>query len=330
MTIYDIARKAGISIATVSRVLNKPDLVSKATREKVYSIMREADFIPRAEARDRARKHVGRIGVIAPNLTYPSFTHRLRGISGELKGDSWELVLLNLDEDEAIRAYLQSPDLKHRIDGFIFLSLKLNQQTLKIVKEIDIPAVFVEFGEENFSSVCTDNLKGGEMAAKFLLDRNFQSLGIITEKEDDDHVHPNQLRVTGFKNYFHQHQKGLKDIAITYGENSLEKTIEIAEKFLRQEHPEAVFATTDLLAVALRKAAVKLGLSIPGDLSLIGFDGTNTSEYVGLTTVDQYLEESGRLSAQLLMRRIKEPHSPIQNIYLPLKIIERETTKPLT
>lgn len=323
-TIYDVASKAGISIATVSRVINRPEKVSPKTREKVYRVMEELGFTPKAEARERARKEVGRIGVITPFFTYPSFVHRLRGISEALRGSAFELIIINLETQEDIENYLRSPGLSHRIDGLIVLSSKLEASTLEIINNQNIKTVFVEFGEDHFSGVCIDNYKGGEMAARFLTGQGYRTFGILTENELGINVHPNMMRLSGFQKYLGENP--VPDNRIAFGGNSLEEATSAAEKLLGFTELDAVFATTDFLAIALMKAARKKGIAIPEDLGLIGFDGTNTSDYVDLTTVDQALEESGKLAVELLMKRIKSPESPIQTIFLPLTIIERETT----
>lgn len=325
-TIYDVASKAGTSIATVSRVINRPDKVSASTREKIFQAMEDLGFTPKAEARERARREVGRIGVLTPYFTYPSFVHRLRGISEALRGSAYELVIINLDKKEDIENYLRSPGLSHRIDGLIILSSRFDKSTLKIIEEQSIHTVFVEFGEDSFSSVCIDNYKGGEMAARFLIDRGYKSFGILTENELGIKVHPNMMRLTGFQKYMEKNYYIIPEERVVYGGNKMPEAIAGAERLLSIPFIEAIFATTDFLAVAVMKAAKKKGIAIPEDLGLIGFDGTNTSDYMDLTTVDQALEESGRLSVELLMKRIRNPESPVQTIYLPLKIIERDTT----
>lgn len=325
-TIYDVAEKAEISITTVSRVINYPDKVSSATKEKVLKVMEDLGFTPKAEARERARKHIGKIGVITPYFTYPSFVHRLWGISEALKGTAFELVIINLDEKSAIEDYIRSPGLKDRIDGFIILSQKLAESTLRIIDDLCLKVVFVEFGEDNYSSVCIDNYKGGEIVADFLLSRGYKSFGVLTEKENKIKVHPNMLRVSGFLSALKAQKITLPAHMIFNTGNNLDEAIETAEKMLKHNLPEAVFATTDLLAVAVLKAARKMSIHIPADMGLIGFDGTSTSDYLDLTTVDQALEESGKLAVELLIKRINDNTGPVQTIFLPLTIIQRETT----
>ncbi|MGL1893872.1 MAG: LacI family transcriptional regulator [Spirochaetaceae bacterium] len=327
-TIYDVANSAGISIATVSRVLNSPDVVSIKTKEKVYKAMESLGFTPKAEARDRAKRHIGRIGVISPHLTFPSFIHRLKGITTVIDGASFELSMITINDKNDIDQYLKSKELTHRLDGIIVLSMKLNRSTIELLKKLKIKTVFIEFGEEDFTSICVNNFKGGESVAEYLFKKNYTTFAVLTHFDVTQDEVPNKLRVDGFKSKLKELEIILDDNSIFYTTNDLNLAIEEATNILTQtKRPEVIFATTDLLAVAVIKSAKKLNINIPVDLGVIGFDGTTTSEYLDLTTVDQSLEDSGKMAAELLIKSLNEPEQPIQNIFLPLKIIERSTVR---
>ncbi|QEN03680.1 LacI family transcriptional regulator [Thiospirochaeta perfilievii] len=324
--IYDVAKRAGISIATVSRVINTPDKVSSKTKDRVLSAMRELEFTPKAEARERAKKSIGKIGVIASNLKCLSFVHRLNGISTALNGTPYEIVIVPTKKDEDLGYYLSTAELKNNLDGIIVLSQKLENKTLKILKEISAHVVFVEFGERDFSSISIDNNYGGSLVASYLLDRGYRSFSILTEEESNLKLHPNQMRVTGFINQLIKKGINIPNDMIKYSSVDFDESVKVARELLKDiVRPQAIFATTDLLAAATLKAARELEISVPNELAIIGFDGTDTSNYLNLTTVDQSLEQSGKLAVELLLKRIKNPKDPIQNIYLPLKIIERGT-----
>lgn len=327
-TIYDVAQKAGISIATVSRVINTPEKVSHKTKEKVFNVMKQLNFIPKADARARAKKDTGRIGVITLNMTYPSFSHRLRGISKTLEETPFELIIITVKNMEDINYYLRSTTLTDKLDGLIILSHKFSKHTLTLLEELNIKTVFIEFGEENFTSVVIDNYKGGQMVADFLISKGYNHFSILTEKENRKNVLPNQLRVSGFINRLKENSRSIKNDKIFYTNEELESGIKTAELILKSKNrPEVIFATTDLLAVCVIKVAKQLNISIPKELGVIGFDGTNISDYMDITTVDQSLEESGSLAAQLLIKSIKTDSSSINKVLLPLKIIERKTIK---
>lgn len=330
VNIYDVANKAGISIATVSRVLNNPEKVSTKTKDKVFSVMKELSFTPKAEARARAKKSAGRIGVITSDLTYPSFIHRLRGVSVALEGKPYELVIITMKDKKDIDYYLRSTNLTDKLDGVIILSQKLSESTTNLLDELDISVVFVEFGENNFSSIIVDNNYGGKLVADYLINKNYTTFSILTEEETDKKVRPNEMRVTGFIKQLAEKGTIIDSNMIYYGSEDINKSTQIAEKILTKEViPQVIFATTDLLAVAVIKAAKRLNISIPHQLGVMGFDGTNTSDYMDITTVDQSLEESGKLAVELLLKKIKKPNDSVHNILLPLKIIERNTIRQI-
>lgn len=326
-TIYDVARVAGISIATVSRVLNSPEKVRPATKDKVFNTMKMLNFTPKADARARAKKNIGRIGVITFNMN-SSFSHRLKGISSVLETAPFELIIITKNNIEDIDYYLRSINLTDKLDGLIIISHKLNDSTLKLLDELSIKAVFIEFGEDNFTSVTIDNTKGGKIIAEYLIDKSYNSFAVLTEKEDGKHVLPNQMRVSGFIERLNTDFPSINNKIIHYAEDNIENGIKKATKILNSSNPpEVIFATTDLLAVATLKAAKKLNISIPDELGIIGFDGTDIADYMDITTVDQSLQTSGKTAAELLLKTINEPNTSVKKIILPLKIIERDTIK---
>jgi len=165
-----------------------------------------------------------------------------------------------------------------------------------------------------------------ELVAEYLINKNYNTFALLTELEKNYKVHPNQIRVLGFINKLKEQGYEIDQKIIHYVQNDLEEAMESALNILKQKNrPQVIFATTDLLAVAVIKAARKLKISIPEKLGIIGFDGSNTSDFLDLTTVDQSLEESGKIAVELLMKRINNPEDPIQTIYLPLTIVERAT-----
>lgn len=327
-TIYDVADKAEISIATVSRVINNPEKVSSKTKDKVFEVMELLHFVPKADARARAKRNTGRIGIITFNLTYPSFAHRLRGISQALEGTPFEMVIITIKDKKDINYYLKSINLTDKLDGIIVLSHKLNPSSLILINDLQIKTIFIEFGEDNFSSVSINNTKGGTLVADYLLDKGYKSFSILTEYENEKYVLPNHMRVSGFITQLKNRNINVDPGIINYGSDNINESVLAAEKILsKKKRPEVIFATTDLLAVAVIKAAKKLKISIPDELGVIGFDGTNISDYLDITTVDQSLEESGIIAVELLIKAIKNPEYPVQTVILPLTIIERDTIK---
>src|SRR5512147_761393 len=167
-TIYDVAKHAGVSITTVSRMLNAPDKVNSKTRERVLAAIDKLSFVPKAEARARAMQHTGRIGVISPFFTAPSFIQRLRGIAETLSPENYELVIYTVDSNDHLQGYLSSLPLTGNLDGLIILSLPVDDSQVRRLVD-HLPAVLIEYPHPKLNCVEIDDVGGGSMAATYLL-----------------------------------------------------------------------------------------------------------------------------------------------------------------
>jgi DNA-binding LacI/PurR family transcriptional regulator len=170
ITVYDVAAKAEVSISTVSRVLNAPDKVNDATRVRVLAAIDSLGFVPKAEAAARARKGSGRIGVLAPFFTLPSFVERLRGVANAVADSVYELAIYSVDSSSHRDGYLASLPLTRRIDGLIVMALPFDESATRRLVANDLATVLIEFSQEPFSSIRIDDRAGGRLAAQFLLD----------------------------------------------------------------------------------------------------------------------------------------------------------------
>jgi DNA-binding LacI/PurR family transcriptional regulator len=327
-TIYDVATAAQVSISTVSRVLNNPDKVNNTTRSAVMEAINNLGFVPKAEARARALKESRRIGVLTPFLTAPSFVQRLRGAASALQSTSYELIIFTVDSISALNHYLETLPLTGNLDGLIVISLQFNDRYARQLVDHGLETVLIEYPQRILSSVEIDDVAGGRMAAEYLLQKGHKKLGFVgdTTSTPDFSIHPIALRLHGFR-------QGLLDAGIRLKEENtllvtydVESTRRKAREFLAPPgRHSAIFAATDLQAIGILRAARDLGIRVPQDLAILGFDDLDAAEYVGLTTIRQLLDESGRIATELLLSRINDPARSVQHIQIPLNIIERET-----
>ena len=328
VTIYDVAEKSGVSIATVSRVLDSPHRVNDATRQRVLDTIDALGFVPKAEATARARKVNNRIGVLAPFFTYPSFVQRLRGVSDVLTGASYELVIYNVESAQHMHGYLESLPISRRLDGLILMSVVVNDKTLKRLLAHNLQTVAIETSYPDLSGVEIDNERGGMLAAKYLLSKGHQLLAFIGGDVEIPGctLQTSKLRLAGFKASLDAAEVPLPDRYIREGEYGLESAYWQAHAlFELNQPPTAIFAASDTLALGVLKAARECGMRVPHDIAVIGFDDLDMADYVGLTTICQSLDESGRVAVELLLARLADPTRPIQHVRLPLRVIERET-----
>jgi len=326
-TIYDVAKRAGVSITTVSRMLNDPDKVNGETRERVMAAVDALGFMPKAEARARALRRTGRIGVISPFFTAPSFVQRLRGISEALSAKKFELVIYTVDSADHLKSFLASLPLTGNLDGLIILSLPVDDANVRRLVEHGLPTVLVEFPHPNLSSVVIDDVMGGCIAARYLLDKGHHRIAFLGDTDLPEYsLHPVSQRLVGFRKALKEAGIELPNVLVRLAPYSQEQTRQVAAELLSlSQPPTAIFAATDFQALGVLKAARQLKIQVPEQLAVVGFDDLDLAEYTDLTTIRQHLDESGRLAVEILLAQIESPSRPPRHVNLPLTLIERQT-----
>lgn len=326
-TIYDVAERAGVSIATVSRVLNSPGQVNETTRLRVLAAIDALNFVPKAEAHARARKGIGRIGVLAPFFTYPSFVQRLRGISSVLSGMAWELVIYNVDTVTRREAYLASLPLTRRLDGLIVIALPFGDEAAQRLLSPGMDVVLIEFFYPEFSSVEIDDESGGQIVGEYLAAQGHRRCGFVGDAHVPSYAIPtSDRRLAGYSAALRAAGVALEDRYVSLAEHGLEPArLQAHELLSLPEPPTAIFAPSDTQAMGVLKAARERGLRVPEDLAVVGFDDVDFADYIGLTTVHQPLDESGRVAVELLLSQLESPGRPARRVNLPLRLIRRQT-----
>lgn len=326
-TVYDVATRAGVSIATVSRVVNAPDKVNPETRQRVLDAIDDLRYIPKAEAAARARKSSGRIGVLAPFFTYPSFVQRLRGVANALAALPYELTVYNVDSSARRDGYVASVSITRRLDGLILMALPFDEMTIERIVANSLETVSIECTHPAFSSIEIDDAAGGRMVAEYFISRGRTCLAFIGDSDIPDYAFPtSKRRLAGYKEAIERANLLLPAEYISLAEQSVERAAHSMNQLLDLPvPPTAVFCASDTQAMGALKAARRRGVRVPEELAIIGFDDLDISDYIGLTTVRQHLEESGRLAVEILLARLEDRERPIQNVRLNLELIQRET-----
>jgi DNA-binding LacI/PurR family transcriptional regulator len=326
-TIYDVAERSGSSISTISRVLNSPDKVNIVTRQRILEVIDELGFVPKADARARALRLNGRIGVITPFFTAPSFVQRLRGLAGELSKKNYDLVIYTVDSVDRLHSYLSSLPLTGNLDGLVIMSLPVEDADINRLLKHNIPTVLIEFPHPKLNSVEIDDVSGGRMAAEYLIAKGHRRIAFLGDTDLPEYaIHPVSLRLVGFRQALEEAGIALPEEFVRLAPYTLEQTRQAAIELLNTPNsPTAVFAATDFQALGVIKVARQLGVKVPEQLAVIGFDDLDMAEYADLTTVHQHLDESGRLAIEILLAHIADTVRPVQHINLPLTIVERIT-----
>lgn len=328
-TIYDVAAKAGVSISTVSLALNAPSRVRGETLERIHHAIDDLGFVPKTEAVTRARRGVGRIGVIAPFTTYPSFSRRLNGVLGALRGLNYEAVIY--DHEGAATSLLASLPLSQRLDGLIVMSLPLSDQVTERLNDRHLTTVLVELERPGFSAVAIDNVAGGSMVADLLVRKGHTRFGFVGEGGTKPHPHNRILqaeaRMLGFRAALEQRGCELPDADVRLVGRDLDWATQAAGELLdAEERPTAIFAHDDLFASGVLRAARSRGMRIPDELAVVGFDDSELAAHLELTSVRQPFEESGQVAAEMLLAQLRDPKRTLQQVTLKLTLIERATT----
>ena len=341
-TIRDVARKAGVGIGTVSRVLNNSPQVSPATRERVLIAIQTLGFRPNQIARQLSRGGIGvrSLGVISPFIADDSFISRLLGVQRALHEteQDYDLVLYHVHSPERFRQRLLTIVEQATIEGLLLIIAEPTLDERDMLVDAGITFVGIaDHIETDWPCVGADNVDGGELATRYLIDLGHTRIAYVgdyfplsygfstSEKRYEGYCRA--LEAAGIENnpdYVQLGQHG-RDVAYQLTLNLLEL----------DEPPTAIFTMSDVQALGCLAAIRDAGLSVPNDISLIGFDDVASSRLIGLTTIRQHLEEVGYLAMMYLLKLMGDtmPNS-IQNMTdVPIppdfEVVERQTTRRL-
>lgn len=326
-TIYDVAEKSGISISTISRVLNNPEKVNPETRALVLDAIDKLGFVPKAEARARALSKTNRIGVITSFFTAPSFAQRLRGVAAALAAANYELVIYTVDSFDRLQGYFSSIPFTGNLDGLIVMSLPIQKKDAQRLIEHGLETVLIEYSHPELNCIEINDLQGGQMATEYLLGKGHRRIAFVGDKEPHDfEIHPAGLRLKGFQQALKTAKVNIPGEYIRLFENTQAAAMQATRELLSlPTPPTAIFAAADLQALSVLKVAREMGVKVPEQLAVIGFDDIDTAEFMDLTTIRQHLDESGKLAVEILLAHLADPTRPPQHVNLPLTLIERQT-----
>ncbi len=319
VTIYDVAKKAGVGIGTVSRAINNSPKISSQTKAKVDHAIRELKYQPHALAQGLARKRTNMVAIIVPVFTGYFYLELLRGIQQEISKYQYDLLLFSVDQTEKTELFLKRTLQERKVDGVLLISLAISDNYVKKFVNTQFPIVLIDSDHRELDSLTVENEQGAYLATKHLINLGHTRIGIIDAQLKSI---PAKMRLEGY-------QKALRDHKIQYNRRYLvisDSDIEkdgfnreagyAAMKQLLQideDRPTAVFVASDIQAAGAIKAIKECGLNIPEDISVIGFDDIELAQYMGLSTVRQPMYEMGKLAVQILMKKIAgEESKPVK------------------
>ncbi len=302
-TIQDVATRAKVSITTVSRVINNnPHRVSRVTRERVLKTIKEMDYRPNALAQGLINKRTMTIGVIIPDISNPYYAEIVRGIQDMADEEGYAVFLQNTDRrQERIIQYIHLFREK-RVDGIIFSGGIIHgYEPLSALREFSQKVVVIGRHEVDFPAIRVDNIGGATLAIQHLVDLGHQRICFINGPEMST---TSEDRLQGFKNAIAQNGIPFEDGMVKRGNLTPESGYQVARELLEMpDRPTAVFASNDLMAFGAVHAAGDLGLSVPRDLAVIGFDNILLSSYFNptLTTVEIPMYKLGTAAMKMIV-----------------------------
>lgn len=321
----DVAKKAGVSATTVSRVINNHGYLSKQTKEKVFAAMHELNYQPNSLARSLQGKKLKLIGLIFPSITNPFFAELIERIEAKLFKAGYKIILCNAGKDRQKEQNYIRMLIANQVDGIIAGAHNLG---IEEYQKIGLPIVsFDRKLSDNIPIVSCDNYQGIQLAVQDLIQAGCKKIAFLGNKQIKGHPTDQRLRA-----YCDMTRKlGLKQfIYSTSFSDPINFKNMIIHQMLIENPPDGIVATDDLSAILVLQEAKKIGLSIPKDLKVIGFDGTREIQtyHSELSTIAQPIDDIAALLVKLLLQRIESPTKPLkrQQYTLPVKLIKSQTT----
>lgn len=327
-TIYDIAKKSGFSITTVSKVINNYPDVSQKTRKKILQTIEELDYHPSSNARSLMTKKYWTIGVVYieelnNGIQHPFFSAVIESFRKEMEDAGYDLLLISKKIEQRKTSYIER--FKQRgVDGVIVVSpIRLTNDVQEIVNH-DIPSVFIDLYHSKVSTVNSDNVDGSIQVVKYLHSLGHRKIAHIA---GGDQTFAGKAREQGFI-------QGMKELGLEVRNDYIENGglfdvsggYEAMKKLLAlKDLPTAVYAAGDMMAIGAMRAIQEAGLRVPDDISIVGFDDIELAQYVtpSLTTIKQDAQTIGQQAADLLLKQIDNKKKIPLGVMVPVSLVER-------
>lgn len=335
-TIYEVAKKAGVGIGTVSRVLNNSSQISPQTRARVSQVIDELNYQPHAMAQGLARKKSLAIAALVPFFTGHFYVELLKGIQQATARHKYDLILYSIEDLQDKDYYLKRTLQQRRVDGVLLVSLPLADAHAKEFQRRKLPLVLVDTSHADFDSFTVNNQSGAHAAVQHLIRLGHKRLAMITGHRESK---PAQLRYTGFRRALAEAGIKLPEGLLISSDTLAGESIMLNDGFNKETgyramqkllqlngiRPTAVFVASDIQALGAMQAIQESGLRVPEDMAIVGFDDIELAEYVGLTTIKQPMFQMGQRAVERLMALINDPNSPRQHRRIETELIVRDS-----
>ena len=331
VNIKEIAKMAGVSISSVSRVINKRAGVNIENRKKIERIIKETAYRPNLLARELLQKKTNIIGIILPAI-HSYYAERIAGLTDVCYANKYGVMIASSRENMKEEINNFNLFYEKQVDGIVFFVSSITPEHEKLLKDISkkIPVIMVghEITGLDIPAVIQDNYQGGRKAVEFLIENGHSKIGIICGPTENFSA---QQRFSAYLDVMKEHNLKPPKEYISQGTFTLPSGYiamkEILEK--SEEIPTAIFAINDMMAMGAVKAILEKGYRVPGDISIVGFDNVVLAEYFNpaLTTIHQNHYEIGKQAGELLMEYLRNKEVPVKRLILEQRLIERDSVR---
>ncbi|WP_019391168.1 catabolite control protein A [Priestia filamentosa] len=330
ITIYDVAREANVSMATVSRVVNGNPNVKPSTRKKVLETIERLGYRPNAVARGLASKKTTTVGVIIPDISSIFHAELARGIEDIATMYKYNIILSNSDQNKDKELHLLNTMLGKQVDGIIFMSGNVQEEHVEELKKSPVPVVLAASVEqsEEIPSVNIDYEQAAYDAVNALIEKGHRKIGYVSGPEEEP---INSLKKNeGYKRALKEANISYNEDYVAEGDYTYDSGIEAVQQLLKlEDRPTAIFVGTDEMALGVIHGAQDEGVSIPEDIEVLGFDNTRLATMVRpqLSTVVQPMYDIGAVAMRLLTKLMNKEQVDSNIVQLPHRIEYRNSTK---
>jgi len=332
-SIREVAERAGVSLGTVSNVLNRPEIVAEETRRRVQLVIEEIGFVPNGSARQLRAGRSQHIGLVVLDVANPFFTEVARGVEDAAHAAGYVVILCNADDSAEKESHYLRVLEEQRTQGVLITPVQSDASYLQRLRQRGIAVVLLDRPSriKDLCSVTVDDIRGGELATAHLLEQGHERIGFvhgplsIRQCAERRRGVLRAVRAAGL-------DPDQVIVDITTSTQRAREGEESVEKLLRARiKPTAVFCANDLLALGLMRGLMKQGISIPGDFALVGYDDVEFASMLStpLTTIRQPKYELGRTAAELLLDEASNPtsHQHKHIVYQPELIVRESSLK---
>ena len=326
ITIRDVAQAAGVSTATVSRALRGLPNVDEATRDRVQQVARELDYVVSPSASRLASGRTGSIAVITPYISRWFFSQVISGIESVLQSAGMDLLLMTVSNPDAQHRMSPAPRLRRRVDGVLVIAMPPTDPQLDEVLALGLPSSLIGVRKDGVPSVTIDDAQAARTATQHLVNLGHERIGVIGGSNSQKQFTAETQRLLGFSEVMRENGLEVSDGLESFGYFTIAGGEQAMTELLSQRRPPtAVFCMSDEMAFGALRALRSHGLQPGKDISLVGIDGHDMSEYLDLTTVAQPVADLGRIAAEALLVQVRgaERHNAID---LPTRLIVRGST----